>query len=158
MRSEPNRFEVALGVVLDIWREHRRSDMRPHASGQQGITVRLRRGDACTAQCTTGAANVLPLVWQGARSRPDRRHGLLNRVVIHLIPEGARFLLRQCLGSLINEIGMLCLICPVLFELALQCRRFLELEPCPRNEVQPVTLVTPTEAVTATCCSCGGYH
>src|SRR5262249_23840918 len=59
VRGETNRLEVAFGVILDIWREHRRSDMRSHATSQQSIAVRLRGGDARAAQCATSTTNVL---------------------------------------------------------------------------------------------------
>src|SRR5262245_20979347 len=59
MRGEADWFEVARGIVLDIWRKHRRGDVRSHAPSQQRIAIRLCGGDACASQRAAGAADVL---------------------------------------------------------------------------------------------------
>src|SRR5262249_44503493 len=75
-----DRFEVTLGVILNVRSKHRCSDMRPHAPSEQGIAVWLRGSDSRATQCAASATDILDdyLLAQGPAHmlRHNTRHDI----------------------------------------------------------------------------------
>ena len=102
MRGRPDRHEVARGIVLDVWRQHRSGDVRSHAAGQQRIAIGRCGCDSAAAEGTACAAGVLDhqrlaehlahlvghdardhVAWAACRKRDDHGDGAGRKILGH---------------------------------------------------------------------------